>query len=996
MSTPASKPQPDAKVRESIGISGVSRSFMPPFLRKPAVVMTAALLAYAGIFYLMHVLVGRGMTLVVVIPVVAAAWLFGMPWGVLAALLSVAANSALCMAFGIDWQEHVVVRGALIPGTASLIGIALLVGHMRRLQQRLQRTVSDLSGEVEERRSAEEQLREMMRFADNVFESSVDSIVVSGEGGSIVRVNRAVLELSGYSREELIGQNHALLTHLEPGEYRSIIGQTFTVDDASIAESRTLQREISETGRIAGWEYYLVRKDRQLVPVEGNIVVLHGEDGKTVGAMAIIRDISSRRVIEQELEQHRARLHEMVQAKTAQLQAREQELRAANQQLIASNEQLQAVNRQLRSGEQALRESEERFRAVVQLANEAIVIIDARGDIVFWNQGAERIYGYRPGEILGRPVVMLVPEADRPLHADMLATMDTRDTMPGMQATSEGMGQRKNGGLFPLEFSITRWGTGQDTMRAFIVRDITERKKAEADLVALNEQQREAREFLENVFRTTNDGIVVSDTDGRILRVNSTIEKMLGYDEREMIGRSALDFFPGGGDYRRQGLEMAALLRREGSVQNWETDWCRKDGSRLPVEINVTFLRDRDGNATGAVAAVRDITERRAIEHRLLQTEKLKSLGEMASGVAHDFNNVLTAILGRAQLLKRMIGAVLQQAGAERPAEIEKGLSVIESAALDGAETVRRIQDFSRAGRSQRFSSSVDLADVISGALDYTRVRWKDDAELKGLRYRIENTISAPVPVMGNAAELREVFTNLINNSLDAMPRGGTLYFAAACDGAAATVTVQDTGIGIAPSIIDRIFDPFFTTKGPRSTGLGMSVSYGIIRRHRGSISAVSEEGRGTTLTVVLPLGRIQERLRSDTPPAGTGARLRVLVIDDDEDVRDVLADMLAGEGHRVESALDGSEGLELFRAEPFDLVFTDLGMPGMSGWDVAREVKRIRAQVLVALVTGWDVHYEQENIEKYRIDFVLNKPFQVSHIMDVVNMARRRLEGRY
>jgi len=514
--------------------------------------------------------------------------------------------------------------------------------------------------------------------------------------------------------------------------------------------------------------------------------------------------------------------------------------------------------------------------------------------------------------------------------------------------------------------------------------------------VALSDQQREAREFLENIFRTTNDGIVVSDTDGRILRVNTTIEKMLGYTEQEIIDRSALDFFPKDGDYRRRALEMAALLRRTGSVQNWETDWCRKDGSQLPVEINVTFLRDRDGSATGAVAAVRDITERRGIEHKLLQTEKLKSLGEMASGVAHDFNNVLTAILGRAQLLKRMIGEVLQQSGTPRAAEIEKGLAVIESAALDGAETVRRIQDFSRAGTSQRFSASVDLAAVISGALDYTRVRWKDDAELKGLHYRIENTISDSVPVVGNAAELREVFTNLINNSLDAMPQGGTLYFAAACDEATATVTVQDTGIGIAPSIIDRIFDPFFTTKGPRSTGLGMSVSYGIIRRHKGNISAVSEEGRGTTLTVMLPLGRPQGRLRSEAEHAGHGRGLRVLVVDDDEDVRDVLADMLAGDGHLVESAVDGPGGLDLFRAQAFDLVFTDLGMPGMSGWDVAREVKSIRAQTLVALVTGWDVHYEQENIEKYRIDFILNKPFQVSHITDVVNMTRKRLTGEY
>jgi PAS domain S-box-containing protein len=518
-----------------------------------------------------------------------------------------------------------------------------------------------------------------------------------------------------------------------------------------------------------------------------------------------------------------------------------------------------------------------------------------------------------------------------------------------------------------------------------VITDITEQKK-------MQQQRREEREFLENIFQTTNDGIVVSDTSGKILRVNTTIEELLGYDAQEIIGTSALSFFPKDGELRRQGLDMAALLREEGSVQNWETEWCRMDGSRVPVEINVTFLRDREGNATGAVAAVRDITERRTIEQHLVQAEKLKSLGEMASGVAHDFNNMLTAILGRAQLIKRMFSDALQQVDADRAAEIEKGLAVIEDAALDGAETVRRIQDFSRTGTSQRFYESVDLAEVINGALEYTRARWKDEAELKGLSYCIENTLKEPVPVEGNAAELREVFTNLINNSLDAMPKGGTLSFSAECDTETITVTLQDTGSGISGSILDRIFDPFFTTKGPQSTGLGMSVSYGIITRHKGSISMSSEEGKGATLTIVLPLGRAECRVRSDSEPALQGVGLHVLVIDDEADVREVLMDMLTSLGHRVESAIDGPTGIEMFRATPFDLVFTDLGMPGISGWDVAREIKSIREQTLLALVTGWDVQYQKDNIEQHRVDFVLNKPFQVAHVMDVLSMASKRL----
>lgn len=965
------------------------------FLKKPAVVMTAALLLYVCAFYVIDAFLDRGMAIAVVFPVAAAAWCFGRFWGIIVALLSSFINIVVSMLFGVDWQQHVFAQGTGFAGTAGFVFIAWMIGYLRTLRIRNQQTVADISKEVEERRNAEVELHDLMHFSENVIESSVDSIVVGDERGNIMKINAAALALSGYNREELIGKSHAVLTHISPGEYRSISGETITVDESYQASSLALQAQLYETGRIEGWEYYLARKDGKLIPVEGNIVILRNADGGIAGSLAIVRDISGRRMIEKELAQHRDRLHELVQAKTAQLRAREQELQATNQQLLATNEQLKDANRQLRSGEQALRESEERFRAVVQLAtNEAIIIIDEQGIITFWNQGAEKIYGYSREEILGKPVLELTPPDNRKGHEVLLVGMHTRDDIPGMQGTVDGMGARKDGSLFPCELSITRWEISGARMCGFIVRDITARKEAEADLLALNAQQRESREFLENIFRTTNDGIVVSDTDGKILSVNTTIEKLLGYDEQEMIGVSALGFFPQEGDFRRQGLEMAALLRRDGSVQNWETEWCRKDGSRLSVEINITFLRDHDGTPTGAVAAVRDITERRVIEQHLLQAEKLKSLGEMASGVAHDFNNMLTAILGRAQLVKRILGAALAEVDTDKAAEIEKGLTVIEDAALDGAETVRRIQDFSRAGPSQSFSEAVDLTEVIQGALEYTRTRWKDDAELKGLQYRIENKLNESVTVVGSAPELREVFTNVINNSLDAMPNGGTLSFSAVCDTKTVTVMVQDTGIGIPRTLVGRIFDPFFTTKGPQSTGLGMSVSYGIIRRHKGSISMSSEEGNGAALTIVLPLGRTELRARPEIEPASPGAALHVLVIDDDADVREVLVDMLMSTGHMVESAIDGSTGLEMFRATPFDLVFTDLGMPGISGWDVAREVKSIREQTLLALVTGWDVHYQQENIEEHRVDYVLNKPFQVSHIMDVVSMAQKRLQG--
>jgi len=959
---------------------------MGNFFKKPALLMTGALLVYVCVYYVIGVFLGKGMAIAAIVPVVAAAWYFGVFWGIAVVLLSAFSNLALAKVFGLGWRQFVSDPGPVFLGVSSMAFVAWMIGYLQTLRLRNRQSVSELSKEVEERRNAESDRRESMRFSEHVIESSIDSIVVADGHGNIARVNRAALDLSGYSRDELLGRSHTLLTNLTVGEYRTVAGEIVIIDDEYMSSSRALQNQIAETGQIAGWEYYIVHKDKQLISVEGNIVLLRNEAGEIIGSLAIIRDISDRRTIEQELEKHRVHLHEMVQAKTSELQAREQELQGMNQQLVAANEQLQSTNKQLLVSQRALEQSEQQFRTLVETMNEGLVVRDKQGCFSYANDRLCEILGYSRDELLGQTLDPFLSEDSRKILHDQL---DRR--RQGIYQAYEMTWIRRDGTQVITSVSPRPiFDEQQQFQGSFaVITDITTQKR-------LQQQRRESREFLENIFRTTNDGIVVSETDGTIIMANATIEKLLGYDEREMNGVSTLSFFPQEGGFRQGGLEMAALLRKEGAVQNWETEWCRKDGSRLPVEINVTFMRDRDGNSIGAVAAVRDISERRVIEQQLLQAEKLKSLGEMASGVAHDFNNMLTAILGRAQLVKRMLIAAEDAVDVDRKAEIEKGLAVIEAAALDGAETVRRIQDFSRAGASQRFFGSIDLSEVISGALEYTRARWKDAAELKGLQYYIENMLSEPVMVVGNTAELREVFTNCINNSLDAMPQGGTLSFFAECDARTVTLTLRDTGTGIPHAIINRVFDPFFTTKGPQSSGLGMSVSYGILKRHNGSISVSSEEGRGVTLTIMLPLGQAESRERPDIEHDFQGAGLRVLVIDDDSDVREVLVEMLTSAGHRVESASDGQTGLEIFREREFDLVFTDLGMPGISGWDVAREIKSMREQTLLALVTGWDVQDQKDSIEQHSIDFILNKPFQVSHIMDVMNMARKRLNGAY
>ncbi|MCK5010507.1 MAG: PAS domain S-box protein, partial [Deltaproteobacteria bacterium] len=460
-----------------------------------------------------------------------------------------------------------------------------------------------------------------------------------------------------------------------------------------------------------------------------------------------------------------------------------------------------------------------------------------------------------------------------------------------------------------------------------IFRDISERKKAETEI-------REGKEFLENLFKTSSDAILVTDPKGETTMVNDAMEKMVGYSRDELLGKHTSMLSPPDKELRSRIVRDLEKLFKEGRIHGYETVWQRKDGQQISVESNRSLLKDKDGQIIGGVSFTRDVTEKKKVESMLLQAEKLKSLGELAGGVAHDFNNVLAAILGRVQLLKRKIEPPSGKRESRKSVhDLKKGLEIIEKASLDGAETVRRIQEFSRRRADDKNFTQVDINELIDHALEFTRVRWKDDTESKGMKVEIIKELSSLPPIAGSASELREVFTNFINNAMDAMPEGGQIKIKTFKKGNHIFIKLGDTGIGIPKDIRERIFDPFFTTKGPQSTGLGMSVSYGIINRHRGIIGVGSTEGKGTTFTIKLPITSEKTREEKRKPLTGKRDKARILVVEDEEGVRELLKDILIDGGHEVETASRGSEGVKMLKKKDFDLVFTDLGMPGMSGW---------------------------------------------------------------
>ncbi|HEX7294523.1 MAG TPA: response regulator, partial [Pyrinomonadaceae bacterium] len=319
----------------------------------------------------------------------------------------------------------------------------------------------------------------------------------------------------------------------------------------------------------------------------------------------------------------------------------------------------------------------------------------------------------------------------------------------------------------------------------------------------------------------------------------------------------------------------------------------------------------------------------------------------------------------------------------------------------DGAKTVKRIQDFARQRRDHNFEL-LSIDQVLMDASEITRPRWKNCAEASNIHITLELQIGSNAMVMGDDSELREVLVNMVFNAVDAMPEGGTLTLSTHTEGDSVIVKVIDTGVGMYPEVRSRIFDPFFTTKDKAGLGLGLAVSFGIVRRHSGNIEVESQYGNGTEFRITLPVAKILEKSVNQSECATTvlpeavppitepQLPMRLLVVDDEVFVRDLLADILEGENCDVRVAESGSEALSLFKEMQFDGVFTDVGMPGMSGWELAREIRQINKQIPIAVITGWGEAVGSHEQKEAGVDWIVAKPFTADRIAELVRDINR------
>jgi PAS domain S-box-containing protein len=536
---------------------------------------------------------------------------------------------------------------------------------------------------------------------------------------------------------------------------------------------------------------------------------------------------------------------------------------------------------------------------------------------------------------------------------------------------------------------LAELGQAFNTMMDRVEEKAAESEAYQRQLAQLNatleEQVRErtrAFEESEAQYRTlvehSPDSILIVQA-GRVRFVNRAFNETFGIGEEQALAAG----FELGQIFEAQDRVLAAER-----IEAWErgespgsTEVGARDAEGQARQLELRGSRIEYRGRPAAECLLVDMTETKRLRERLADTERLRALGELAGGVAHDFNNLLGAILGRIQLLRNR----------RFEPEIDRDMAVVEKAAIDGRETVRRIQEFSRV-RTDRPVTPVDLCEVIRDSVEITRTRWKNDAERRNVMIRVSVRCESVAPVLGSAPELREVYTNLILNAVDAMPQGGDLVLRCWRDDERVHSEVEDTGVGMPEDIRRHLFDPFFTTKGRAGTGLGMSVAYGIVSRHEGTIEVATRLGHGTKFTLAFPATNVALVPEQPAPalrpePMRPG---RILVIDDEPPIAQLLDDVLSGVGHAVSIAISGHPGVEMAAVSQFDLVLTDLGMPDMSGWDVASKIRALQPDVPVILVTGWGTTLSKDEVRRSGVSAVVHKPFEISELIQAANAVLR------
>jgi two-component system, cell cycle sensor histidine kinase and response regulator CckA len=488
-----------------------------------------------------------------------------------------------------------------------------------------------------------------------------------------------------------------------------------------------------------------------------------------------------------------------------------------------------------------------------------------------------------------------------------------------------------------------------------------------------------------DTLRSIGDGVIATDTEGRVVFANRVAELMTGWSEAEARGRPLSEVLSLIDQKSREpAIDPVARVLEEGGITSLpeSVSLVRRDGSERAISDSCAPVLDAEGVVAGVVVVFRDVTEKERLEADLLNEQKLDSIGILAGGIAHDFNNLLTAIAGNITLSKMMAPATQE--------ELMDCLTEAEAACLRATELTHQLLTFAKGGGPIKRITS--LAALLRETAPFA---------LAGSNVRCEFSIPDDLwPVEVDPTQIAQVINNLVINAKQAMPNGGTIAVQARNSivwpehapptetGAYVQVSIRDQGVGIPADHLPKIFVPYFTTK-KTGTGLGLATSYSIVRNHHGYITVDSEVGVGTVFHVYLPASEasVEERVRPE-PPVGKG---RVLLMDDEDMVRKVTSQMLRQLGYSVDGATDGVEVIELYRkakevGQPYDLVIMDLTIPGgMGGRECIDKLRAIDPDAKAIVTSGYSDDPVMAEHERFGFSGVISKPWKIEALSETL-----------
>jgi len=375
---------------------------------------------------------------------------------------------------------------------------------------------------------------------------------------------------------------------------------------------------------------------------------------------------------------------------------------------------------------------------------------------------------------------------------------------------------------------------------------------------------------------------------------------------------------------------------------------------------------------------------------KLAALENLRILGELAGGVLHDLNNIMGAIMGRSQLIMGRLGNI---SDSQLAARLSHDVELIEKATVDSGEILNRLRQLSRT-KIETKHTIVSILEVVDDSIEMVRPHWERLSQEKGLKIVLKKDVPEEIKVLGEPAGLREVFTNLLLNAFDALPSGGEIGVSCRQVNGVVNIVVSDSGSGIPDDILGKVFDPFFTTKGEKGTGLGLSVSRKIIEMHSGNIIVRSDPEKGTKFMIEIPAYKKGNIEKASDSAGSNGGLLRILIVEDSEELKKMLGESLLSHGFEVSAASSGEEAIAICGGAVFDALIVDLGLPGMTGLDLAGQIRSVDRKIKIILISGWEIEQSVSDLQSRGIDSLITKPFKCETVLETLENFSCRRQG--